>query len=63
MLERIGGPSGVVGLLAVLGGIGLIATDEPIVAAGLLVVLIGLALLVRGIVQGVMASMGMGGMF
>jgi uncharacterized membrane protein HdeD (DUF308 family) len=63
MLERIGGPSGVVGLLGVLGGIGLIATDEPIVAAGLLVVLIGLALLVRGIVQGVMASMGMGGMF
>jgi hypothetical protein len=63
MLDRIGGPAGVVGLLAVLGGIGLIGTHNLRVAAGLLLMVVGLALVVRGLVKGFMASMGMGGMF
>jgi hypothetical protein len=62
-LDRIGGPGGLVGLLAVLGGIGLIGSHNLRVAAGLLLVLVGLALVVRGLVQGIMAAMGMGGMF
>jgi hypothetical protein len=63
MLDRIGGAGGLVGLLAVLGGIGLIGTHDLRVAAGLLLVVVGLALVVRGIVQGFISSMGMGDMF
>jgi hypothetical protein len=63
MLDRIGGAGGLVGLLAVLGGIGLIGTQNLRIAAGLLLVVVGLALVVRGIVQGFLASMGMGDMF
>ena len=62
MLERIGGVGGLVGFIAVLGGIGLIGWENPVIAGGLALVLVGLALLVRGIVQGFMSAMGMGGM-
>lgn len=62
MLERIGG-GGLVGLLAMLGGIGLIAYQDPIIAGGMALVVVGLALLLRGVVQGFMSSMGMNGLF
>jgi hypothetical protein len=62
MLDRIGGVGGIVGLVAVLGGLGLIGSHNLRVAAGLALILVGLALVVRGVLQGVLASMGMGGL-
>lgn len=63
MLERIGGVGGLVGLVALLGGIGLIAYRDPIIAAGMALVVVGLALVLRGVVQGFLGAMGMGEMF
>jgi len=63
MLDRIGGAGGLVGLLFVLGGIALVGTESLRIAAGLLAILVGLALVVRGVVQGLLSSMGMGGLF
>lgn len=63
MLERIGGASGLVGLLAMIGGIALIADQAPIIAGGIALVVVGLALFVRGIVRGFVSAMGMDGLF
>ena len=58
MYERLG-IGGIVGLLLVLGGIGLVAWQAPIVAAGLAFVLAGLGLVVRALVGNVMRQFGM----
>jgi hypothetical protein len=57
------GISGVIGVLVVLGGLALIAFANPIVAGGLVLVLIGVGLIIRGLISSVMNAMGMGGMF
>jgi hypothetical protein len=61
MFNKIG-ISGVIGVLVVLGGLSLIAFANPIIAGGLVLILIGLGLIVRGLISSVMNSMGMGGM-
>ncbi|MCG1004493.1 MULTISPECIES: hypothetical protein [Halobacterium] len=58
MLDKLG-ISGVVGVLLVLAGIGVVAWNAPIVAAGLVLVLLGLALLVRRAAKSVMGVFGM----
>jgi hypothetical protein len=58
MYERLG-VGGIVGLLLALVGIGLVAWQAPIVAAGLAFVLAGLGLVVRALVGNVMRQFGM----
>lgn len=58
MYDRLG-IGGIVGLLLTLGGIALVAWQEPIVAAGLAFVLAGLGLVVRALVGNVMRQFGM----
>jgi hypothetical protein len=61
MLGKLG-LKGIVGLLALLGGIALIATADLRIAAGVALVLFGLGLAVWGLVSGLLQSMGMGAM-
>lgn len=61
MLGKLG-LKGIVGLLALLGGIALIATADLRIAAGIALVLLGLGLAVWGLVSGLLESMGMGAM-
>lgn len=61
MLGKLG-LKGIVGLLALLGGIALIATADLRIAAGIALVLFGLGLTVWGLVSGLLESMGMGAM-
>ena len=61
MLGKLG-LKGIVGLLALLGGIALIATADLRIAAGIALVLFGLGLAVWGLVSGLLESMGMGAM-
>ncbi|MFC7212240.1 hypothetical protein ACFQL3_17350 [Natronoarchaeum sp. GCM10025321] len=61
MIKRLGA-AGIVGLLALLGGIVLIATQNLLIAGGLALIVAGLGLVVRSLIQSVMGSMGMGGM-
>ncbi|GAB7093829.1 hypothetical protein JCM30237_09810 [Halolamina litorea] len=58
MYDRLG-IGGIVGLLLTLGGIALVAWQEPIVAAGLAFVLAGIGLVVRALVGNVMRQFGM----
>lgn len=62
MLRRIG-PAGFVGLLMLLGGIGVVAWRDPIVATGLALVLAGIGLLAKGMIDALVASLGFGGSF
>jgi len=62
MLKKLGA-AGIVGLLALLGGIVLIASESLVIAGGLALILAGLGLMVRSLIQSVLGSMGMGGMF
>ena len=57
MLDKIG-PSGILGVLLVLAGVGTVAWNAPIVAAGLVLVLLGLALVVRSAAKSVMGMFG-----
>ena len=60
MLKRLGAV-GIVGVLALLGGLALIAVIEPIIAAGIALMLLGTGLIVRSLVSSLMGAMGMGG--
>lgn len=57
------GVSGVVGVLVILGGLSLIAFADPIIAGGLVLVLVGVGLVIRGLISSLMDAMGMGGLF
>lgn len=61
MLDRLGIP-GVVGVLALLGGVAVIALESPVVAAGIALVVLGLALTAFGLLKSALAAMGMDGM-
>ncbi len=61
MLEKLG-IVGVVGILVTVGGLGVIAYESPVIAAGLLLVLLGLGLGVFAIVKNTLSSLGMGAM-
>ncbi|MFC7044244.1 hypothetical protein ACFQH6_01455 [Halobacteriaceae archaeon GCM10025711] len=58
MLDKLG-PFGIVGVLAIIGGIALIAVQSPVVAAGISLVLVGVGLTARSLVQNVMGMFGM----
>jgi len=58
MLDALG-PLGWGGIVVLLAGLGLIAYADPLVAAGVGIVLLGLGLLVKRGVDMVMAMMGM----
>lgn len=62
MLERIGGPAGVLGLVALLGGVALLYTVDPRIAAGIALVIVGTGLVVRGLVKGLLGRFGVGGL-
>lgn len=57
MLDKLGA-TGIVGLLLVLGGVGLVAWQQPIVALGITLAFVGVALVAKGLVSNVMAAFG-----
>ncbi|WP_232703468.1 DUF7470 family protein [Halobacterium wangiae] len=57
MLDKIG-LSGVFGILLVLAGVGVVAWTAPVVAVGLVLVLVGFALVVRSAAKSVMGMFG-----
>lgn len=61
MFDKLGA-AGIVGILVVLGGIGLIASQSLLIAAGMALIVGGLGLIVYGLVSNLLASFGMGGM-
>jgi len=61
MLEKLG-IVGVVGSLIAVSGLGVIAYESPVVAVGLLLVLLGLGLGVFAVVKNTLSSLGMGAM-
>jgi hypothetical protein len=61
MLNRLG-IAGIIGILCCLGGIAVIAYVAPIVAGGIALVLVGLVLVARGLLSGVLSAFGMDGM-
>ncbi|PSQ04925.1 hypothetical protein BRC92_03320 [Halobacteriales archaeon QS_4_69_31] len=61
MFDKLG-VAGIAGAVVSLGGIGLLAWVDPLVAAGIAFVVAGLGLVVYGLVSNLLASMGMGGM-
>ncbi|NHN46018.1 hypothetical protein G9464_00205 [Halostella sp. JP-L12] len=61
MLEKLGA-IGVLGIVVILGGLGLIAWADPVVAAGMALVLFGFGLTVKALVSNLLSSFGMGGM-
>jgi len=61
MLDKLGLP-GVAGVVVLFAGIGLVAWQNLILAAGLALVVSGLGLVVYGLVTSLLASFGLGGM-
>lgn len=61
MLDKLGA-KGIVGILLLLAGIGVVAWQQPIVAAGIALVVVGFVLTAWGLVSGLLSSLGMGGM-
>ena len=61
MLDKLG-LAGIVGILCCLGGLAVIAYVAPVVAGGLALVLVGLVLVLRGLLSGMLSAFGMDGM-
>ncbi|WP_313693646.1 DUF7470 family protein [Halorarum halobium] len=57
MLEKLG-TVGLLGVLLVVGGIGLVAYADPVVAAGIALVIVGTGLVVKGLASGLMRQFG-----
>ena len=55
------GLAGIVGVLLVLAGIGLIGYVDPLVAAGMLAILVGLGLVLKDLIGGMLAAFGLQG--
>lgn len=62
MLNRLG-IAGVIGVLCCLCGLAVIAYAAPVVAGGFALVLVGLVLVARGLLSGVLSAFGMDGLF
>ncbi|WP_330630748.1 DUF7470 family protein [Halocatena halophila] len=56
------GRYGIAGIILALIGLAVVAIESPIVAAGLLLILLGTALLLRGLIGYGLEAVGMGGM-
>lgn len=61
MFDKLG-RIGIVGVLVVLVGLLLIALADPVIAGGVVLVLVGVGLVVRGLFSFMLNAMGMGGM-
>lgn len=61
MFDKLGAV-GIIGLILALGGLGVIAYEAPLIAAGVALVLAGLGLAAFAIVRNVLSSLGMGAM-
>lgn len=61
-MSRSIGVMGVLGLLVVLAGIGVIAYENPILAGGMVAILVGVALVVVDFIKRAMAKLGFGAM-
>jgi hypothetical protein len=61
MFDKLGA-KGIVGVLALIAGIGVIAVQSIIIAAGIGLVVVGFVLTAWGLVSGLLANFGMGGM-
>ncbi|WP_135829607.1 DUF7470 family protein [Halorussus halobius] len=61
MIDKLGA-KGIVGILVLLGGIAVIALQNLLIAAGIGLVVLGVVLVAWGLVSGLLASFGMGGM-
>ncbi|WP_224448137.1 DUF7470 family protein [Haloprofundus salilacus] len=57
MLDKLG-TSGILGIVLLLAGIGIVAYQAPIVAAGLALVLAGVGLVAQGILKSTMQAFG-----
>lgn len=59
------GIAGGMGVVLVVGGLAVIAVlaDAPVIAGGVAIILVGLGLLAKGLVDAVLASMGFGDLF
>jgi hypothetical protein len=60
MLQRIG-LVGVFGLLVVAAGLGLVAWESPVVAAGIATMVLGLGIVVQSVVSRALAQFGLAG--
>jgi hypothetical protein len=58
MLDKLG-TLGIVGIVVALAGLGLVAYQAPLVAAGLLLVLGGVGLVTQSLVKNVMSAFGL----
>lgn len=61
MLGKLGA-KGIVGLLVLVAGIGVIALQDLIIAAGMALVVLGFILTAWGLIAGLLESFGMGAM-
>lgn len=61
MLDSLG-LYGVVGVLVLVAGVGVVSFVNPILGAGVVLVLVGLGLTAWGLVTSALAAMGMDGM-
>jgi len=61
MLDKLGA-KGIVGVLLLVAGVAVIALQNLIIAAGIGLVVLGFVLTAWGLVSGLLASFGMGGM-
>lgn len=50
---------GIVGLLILLGGIGLIASQNPLIALGMVLIVGGLGLVIKSLISGMLQNFGM----
>ncbi|WP_436936375.1 DUF7470 family protein [Halovenus marina] len=61
MLNKLG-IAGVLGLLFVLAGVALVASENLLIGGGIALVIAGLGLVVFGMVRNLLSALGMGGM-
>ena len=57
MFDKLG-ISGIVGVLFLLAGVGIVAWKAPVVAGGIVLVLLGLGLVVRSVAKSLMGVFG-----
>lgn len=61
-MSRAIGLLGVVGILVALGGIGVVGYVDPLLAGGLLAVLVGIGLVVVDVLRRLLSKLGLGAM-
>ena len=61
MFDKLGA-KGILGVLALLGGIAVIALQNLLIAAGMALIVLGFVLVIWGVVSTLLSNLGMGGM-